>query len=79
MPDPSPSEGNTANEAQANVPSPEGTQPEAEVSELSAEELDEVSGAGLIYLTSGGSTTTISPTPPPPPSSPPPPTTPPGT
>lgn len=51
------------NEAQAiaEVPAAEGNK------ELSAEELDEMSGAGLILMTTGTTTSTVSTTPPPPP------------
>jgi hypothetical protein len=42
----------------------EATTEELNTEELSAEELEEMSGAGLIYLTTGTTTTTVSSTPP---------------
>lgn len=65
MSDPSQPEENAANEVQPEAQSSQESSPGAE--ELSAEELDEMSGAGLIYVTTGTSTTTVSTTPPPPP------------
>lgn len=65
MSDPSQPEKNAANEVQPEAQSSQESSPGAE--ELSAEELDEVSGAGLIYLTTGTTSTTVSSTPPPPP------------
>ncbi|HEY9631696.1 MAG TPA: hypothetical protein V6C84_30765 [Coleofasciculaceae cyanobacterium] len=73
MSDPSPFESNAAHPEGA-LPKTEETVAEAaEAAELSAEELDEVSGAGLIYMSTGTSTTTVSSSPPPPPRTPPPP------
>ncbi|MCY6490357.1 hypothetical protein [Leptolyngbya sp. GGD] len=45
----------------------EATTEELNTEELSAEELEEMSGAGLIYLTTGTTTSTVTTTPPPPP------------
>ncbi|WNZ43912.1 hypothetical protein Q2T42_18925 [Leptolyngbya boryana CZ1] len=47
----------------------EATTEELNPEELSAEELEELSGAGLLYVSTGTSTTTVSTTPPPPPPS----------